>query len=647
MKIQLFDGGLNIRQAPQTLGINQATVLNNVDNTSKTLKAANDMLPYPSLLNPDDFAQYFETDNEWLSFSTYRDSIEFQGKLYYENTTSRPSVRTGGVTTPIGITPPAAKPAISSVDSAPPAIDSIDNLTADTASNLALPSFRSYQYLVVNEAAGLQSKPLTFQVTPSKSLISARFIAGEDYRDLDLGEKYFRNFGVNFTDVTTTYSTITLTRPETSDIQNVKVYRLYQGTYYLVGTLTAYTDTLLDNVLDISANAAFSEGDYGQLIGTYQYVYTYYQSSTGLESGPSAVSDETDLEVSGRISLDVVASAESKVDEIRIYRVGGDLSLFALVDTIANTTTTYADSIADTDVEGTILSTQGYSEPPNLTTLTEAYAMLFGAVGTRVYFTPIGKPEVWPSDYYLEFKSTVTGTVAVANGVLVFTSTKTWLINGTGPTTLAQTVLDGTQGCVSKQTIQDFGDGAIWVSNDGICGSNGTDIQVVSKNELGKYPIANAKSSALYDEVYYVMDTDGVTTVLDMRFGKQFKTYTLGVLSLAVGADKLYGVANGVLNELFADTTTLSMSYTSPRFIEGRATEIKTYKKVYIYSKGYIILSVYIDDKLVASKEFTSEDGHVIQVPQIDQRGHFIQFKVEGTGEVYELEYMAEPRRNG
>ena len=183
------------------------------------------------------------------------------------------------------------------------------------------------------------------------------------------------------------------------------------------------------------------------------------------------------------------------------------------------------------------------------------------------------------------------------------------------------------------------------MSTDGICTSDGSQVVVVSKDKLDKLALTPT-ASAVYDEVYYVV-SGNTTYAFDFGLGKVFKTFSLGVSNLHVAKDRLYGWEADVLYELFASPDNETMKYLSPRFIEGRATELKTYKKVYIYSKGDIILNIFIDDVLVATGSFSEENSHTIQVPQDKQRGFFIQFSIEGAGEVFEIEYVTGNRNNG
>ena len=118
----------------------------------------------------------------------------------------------------------------------------------------------------------------------------------------------------------------------------------------------------------------------------------------------------------------IVASSDPQVDKKRLYRVGGNVATFTLVATLDNAVTSYVDEISDTDLSSTLLQSTTYDTAPGgLKYLTEAYAMLFGAVGPKLYFTPIGVPNAWPATNYIDFSEDITGIGVVANGLLVLT----------------------------------------------------------------------------------------------------------------------------------------------------------------------------------------------------------------------------------
>jgi hypothetical protein len=309
--------------------------------------------------------------------------------------------------------------------------------------------------------------------------------------------------------------------------------------------------------------------------------------------------------------------------------------------------TQYIDVLDDTEVDGRLLESDNFSEAPTgLQYLSESYAMLFGAVASTLRFTPIGKPDAWPPEYSLQFDEDITGLGPVANGVLVFTRSKTYIVTGTGPTSLSQQSLRGDQGCIAFESISEaFAGTLIWASEDGLCTSSGNNVTSLTKQYLGEVML-EPTSSAVVDEVYYCHTADGSILAWDYRFATIPKYLSLGTEALKTAKGALYGYNEGELYSLYKGTTNTTFKYKSPRFVEGAYSENKTYKKVYVRSKGDIIIDIIIDDEIVTSCSLEGTTTHQLQVPQQLQRGYSIQFNISGTGTVHEIEYKAAPRQN-
>lgn len=428
-------------------------------------------------------------------------------------------------------------------------------------------------------------------------------------------------------------------------------YVEYRGIlYYTEDNITAkkYNGTVTYNlgvVAPVTAPTTIG-GAAGVLNGTYQYVYTYYNSSDGAESNPSPLSTELTV-VNTKVELsNIVISADPQVDKIRIYRVGGNITAFQLVDTINNGITVFSDNIADINIEGTVLDSVDKSVPPiNLQFLTEVNSMAFGADGKRLHFTPVDNFDAWPNDFWIDFPTDVTGIGETANGVLIHTINRTWIITGTNPTSLAKTSLDGGQGCNNHKSISRSQEGVLWTSNDGICVSVGGKVQVITKGVLGKinYDVVN---SCLFDEIYYIHLTDGTTVAYDFRTQQIFKEYDLDIQAIYAFNDVLYGYKDAKLYELFSSNTDLSIHYRTGKLVEDAYTIRKTYKNVYIRTENTITVNVYIDDILILTKDLTTSGTHEIKFPQEEQQGYSLELEFIGAGTVHEYEYKVMRRSN-
>jgi hypothetical protein len=637
MKIQQFQGGLATRLRPQFLQQNQGVVYDNIDNSVGTLAPVKKPLATGILL--DKFHTYYDAQQMWVSSTTRRDYVEYSGDLYWADRVGRPQKFDGTTQTNLGIIAPPQLTGFTNTT-----IPKVQEVTIEPVTGAGLPK-EDTTYLLVNSDGVNISNPTMFEVSAVDGLTNIE-VTSRGYM-LPHSRQGSTAPLVRKVAATTRHLEIKEPLGFTIGAGGVEVYRLFRGTFYLVGTLANSASTITDSTYDISGNAVLDEDKYYNLQGTYQYLLTYYNSTNGIESGPSPVSAEQDFTNGGTATLtSLPVSTDAQVDKKRLYRIGGNLSAFTLVTELANATTSYSDTLIDSELDGTLLETADASPAPaGLAYLAEAYAMLFGALGSKVRFTPIGKPSEWPELYFLQFDATITGIVAVTHGILVFTKFKTYIISGTGPTSLSQQTLSNDQGCLAFESAQSISGSALWVSTDGICTSDGNTVTVISKDMLGKR-LFNVIDSVVHDEAYYALLSDYAMICFDFAYGKIFKTFSLANQSIVVGNDTLYGWYDGELYEMFAHADSASFSYTSPRFIEGSAVEMKTYKNVRVYHKGDVLVKLLINDVLVATQQMQGEDSSTVKMPQTEQRGTFIQFQLSGTGEVYEIEYITGGRHN-
>jgi len=638
VKLQVFDGGVNSRLAPQLLQQNQGVVYENIDNAVGVLAPSKDKLA--TGINTNQYATFYEAQQEWVSSTIPTDYLEFQGVLYATDRTNRPTKYNGTTTNFIGIERPTSAPTLTIQNNAD-LLGQITALNDTTTGNLPTGELK---YLLFNVTNGVYSIPYEFTI--SLTIVDALRSTGA-FTNVPWQPEYMEENNQVITVPSTPNRRIAFSGLQGNFSDSARLYRFYDGDWYLVHAFTTKADTFFDDTYDISGNAVLDPADVTKFNGTYQYVYTYYNSADGTESAPSDVSAELELS-SGSVQLTgLTASTDPQVTNKRIYRVGGNIAQFSLVAEITNATTSYTDNLNDTEIDGRLLESDNYYEAPtNLKYLTESYAMLFGAVGSQLRFTPIGIPNAWPPEFSIDFKTTITGIGQVANGLLVFTRTKTYIVTGTGPTSLSQQLLRGDQGCIAHESIQEANIGTlVWASTDGLCLSSGNDVKNITKFALGE-TLLSPTSSAVVDEVYYCHNSDGKTLSWDYRYTQIIKWLDLGITEILTANSLLYGWRDGQLYNVFKGSNDLTFKYLSPRYIEGSLTETKTYKKFYFRTEGDIIIKILIDDVLVVTKEFTSTDTHEVQVPQPQQRGYYVQFEVSGTGQLLEIEYVTGRRKN-
>ena len=652
MLLRQFDGGVSNRLAPHLVEPTAGVKYANIDISKGVLTPVKDMLntQIPALL----YSTYFDAEDRFVSFAIPTSFVEFQQRMYSADG-FYPKVNKGGIIKNLGIVSPRVQGAFASlqhINRAPP----LTKFTVQNATNTSgdLPA-SSLEYLWATLPLSLAvplSTPFVFTVQASNTeetraigQVQSPAEPTDSYNPITTIPNSVSR-GVLFSDFEPDEGT-----------EIIQLFRKYLNVWRFVGIADATSPgTISDTVYDISGKGELDFDKLSAFNGTYSYLYTYYNAIDGVESAPSVLYPTPEQEIkmqSGSVLFTVFTPpADTQVTHIRLYRVGGLTTQFTMVVQVAvSVTTVYPleilDEVKDIDLPGPQLQSDNYEAAPlELKYIIEAYAMLFGAVGNSLRFTPIGVPTAWPLEYDIQFEAEITGLGQVSNGILVFTKYKTFIVTGTGPFSLSQQLLQGDQGCISHYSIQEANLGTlIWASLEGLCTSSGNNVQNITKPYIGD-TLLDPVNATVHNEMYYCHNTDGSTLVWDYRFKPVPVWFYFGITSIVSGRGEVYGTLGNVLHTLYKATVNLPLVYKSPLFTEGSFTEHKTYKKVYIQSEGDIIFEVLIDSVLVFTQTIT-EPNTQIQVPSQHQRGYSIQFEARGTGTINEINYFIGKQQNG
>lgn len=227
------------------------------------------------------------------------------------------------------------------------------------------------------------------------------------------------------------------------------------------------------------------------LTGQYYWCYTYLNSTTQQESSHSPISQLLVLAAQAG-SIPVVASTDTQVTNINLYRLGGTNSTWTLAQTAANTTATLNDNVADTALIGNTLTL--HQDPPaNFRTVCmhkdrawgfgydQAYPFTFTAAN-QYTSTPAQPSDLWFSNYATpgafdcvnsvlpigrnSFGDTAVGLCSNGSLLFVFKNYTTWLIFGDSEQDF-RPVPALTIGAVSQELICSAYGLAFWVSPDG------------------------------------------------------------------------------------------------------------------------------------------------------------------------------------
>lgn len=154
----------------------------------------------------------------------------------------------------------------------------------------------------------------------------------------------------------------------------------------------------------------------------YDWRYTYYESLTGVESNPSPRMPEGIDVINQPITITLTGIDTTVADKIRLYRRGGLLQDWHLLDTIANpgvTTTTYVDGKPDLDIFGNqFLSLDNYPPMPlpvQVTQLLSFSERFSNAAWVKTNATV--RPNVHGSPRFSETADSVTDDGAGGGGI--------------------------------------------------------------------------------------------------------------------------------------------------------------------------------------------------------------------------------------
>lgn len=610
-KLNIFSRGLNIKNSPYLLEENEATIYNNIDNSFGSLKPikANTILSNSFGTN----SSFIYFNGQWVNKSATTSYVIFNNKLYYSDSVGEVQKSTNGIYFyNLGIANTNSK---------------VTTAIYDTNESIVIAN------KIVSDTSDIPTGTYTYMFVYYSVLD-----AGIAYTTKTEEFQYTSNYGITFTVNTT------------SSMSAVDVYRLYEGNYKLVSHLSKDGSEFTgEDIIFALTDKAYYSTPVFDTIPIRQYCYTYYNDADGAESAPTEYSDEI-LTIGTILVSNIVASTDPQVTNIRLYRIGGDLTSMTLVDTLSNTSQQYHDTKTDIEIASNdILITVGSTKPPTgLSHLTEYNATLFGAKDSVLWFSETGLPDLWNEFYQIPFTDTIMGLGSTQNGLLVFLRNATYIIVGTSSANLSRYLLNDSQGCISHKTIKYVNNSLVWLSLDGLCTSQGSTIEVITESKLGKLNI-DAIDASVYENQYYLFHEDG-TIVMDTRNSSLcFKTLDLVCRGSYYSSqfDKLYILnTSGFLEEFATGSSYLEYNYKSGWLTEGSLSVIKNYSTIYIFTSGEVTFKFYVDGLLAGTYELVSGFNQ-IKIPASTPKGYYSEIEFIGTGFVYEIEFKVEGRQNG
>lgn len=230
-----------------------------------------------------------------------------------------------------------------------------------------------------------------------------------------------------------------------------------------------------------SAPTATPAGSGGSLsAGVYQYLYSLYNSTTGVESAVGAFISSATAVSNDEITLDLTSGSFMPdryfpgVDEIRIYRTVAGGSEYYYLDAVAMDATSYVDDLADASLidQGARPLFVGYAAPSRFGFEMDDRLWLGNQSGneSRLVYTERFTLAAFYAENYVDVGygdgDELTGAYGVADRAVAFKRRSLWLVTGGGEVSVYK--LASGVGCVQHATIAASHDALFWMGEGGV-----------------------------------------------------------------------------------------------------------------------------------------------------------------------------------
>ena len=250
-----------------------------------------------------------------------------------------------------------------------------------------------------------------------------------------------------------------------------------------------------------STKCSTAEGAAGNLNGTYDWHYTYVNTTSGWESDPSPISDPRTVE-SKKVNLSgFIASAELGVDKINIFRnADGVPGQHWYIGQKDNDTSSFEDDVADDNLEIELTFRNGL--PPKsgifLYHLNRIFYVDEDNPSTVRWSEPL-KPHAVHTDNEIKIEEKDGGRiVALAvsyDNIIAIKNTGIYIIlfNYLSPLASSYNPVAVDYGCTAPMSVANIGEDVILLTTDGLklivnAGTQVRDIAIMVADETGVKP---------------------------------------------------------------------------------------------------------------------------------------------------------------
>lgn len=271
----------------------------------------------------------------------------------------------------------------------------------------------------------------------------------------------------------------------------------------------APSDTVFSTqTVELAACGLYVHGLYGDIIpsaGDIAYIET--DDYTGTPNALGRIGDSliVDAQIPNQLDNPVLSPAAGyatglswvpKNDYIvlrRLYRVGGT-GLFRHVADVELSRSEYLDVLPDEALGNPMTSwykARGIDvifEPPpfGLVGLRSHYDMGFAwdPASNRLYFTPKGQYDAWPSNFFFKFDHRILATVPYDQALIVLCEDRPYRIDGTEPTNLVKTSARSASGCKAGGSAQVVNNRLIYLADEGLVMFDGQDTHALTEQRI-------------------------------------------------------------------------------------------------------------------------------------------------------------------
>ncbi len=619
-----FTAGMNTVRASHLIAPNECQAIVNVNIKDGSLLSMPSLIHLSPALQP----HFTEFREEILYYPNFRTNARLGNNLYWADGLNTGKVMFDGRRLPLGITPPTT---IAAIESA--ANPGFGTHTGDF----------QYTYTFYSTDTGVESAPapLPPYLTVDKediviTALEALPPTADAYRIYRIGG-YLPRF---------TMVTQLAVEPATSA----------RGTITLGGTTAV-------GGLDITVEI---RDDLGAVVGLHTY-------NTDVGDTPEMIANSLALRIN--ISDVYTTTVIGEVIHLKSVGVGVTQNSYTLTTTSLDTNITiahvdptgataqvdtlpYTDVLDDTEIDGRLLTTLRSGAPlAGMNDFVELNGRLFGSKGANLYFSAAGNPDAWYINNFFTMPDNITGTAKTPAGLLVFGESYTYLLLGTAPQNFRLKVISNVLGCIARESIAYLDDQVIWLSETGLCMSNGYQIKDLTSDKIETIIGIQPISACVLNEVYYLafkpslfpteelfpnhgLYPDGSVGTGDLEEGliyldfKRGRNYSYGMYSYpnvaSIGIlDAELHVVTFIPNVTFlscvdplpcdgylqcnaydlnlagklrgADFTELF--YISPTFVDGSYSTLKQYEKIRLNMIGEFNIKAIFSDGKVAIEE--------------------------------------------